>query len=141
MNEVVLGTLCGVLFGPYGANIINPRGWGNVDATTLEVMRVTLAAGLFSTGVELPQSYLWEHARGLLIMVVPTMAFGWIIVAGPYSPSNLRIEPTHLTHCWTVATYLTFGRLDFVSSLVVAACLTPTDPIISAAIVGGYVRR
>ncbi len=34
------------------------------------------------------------------------------------------------------ATYLTFVRLDFISSLVIAACLTPTDPIISAAIVG-----
>ncbi|RPD63668.1 hypothetical protein L227DRAFT_542591 [Lentinus tigrinus ALCF2SS1-6] len=121
MNEVVLGTLCGVLFGPYGANIFNPREWGDVDAITLEVTRITLAAGLFTIGVELPQSYLKNHAKGLLIMVVPTMAFGWIVVA--------------------CATYITFIRLDFISSLVVAACLTPTDPIISAAIVGGRYAR
>ncbi|TFK82825.1 hypothetical protein K466DRAFT_285684 [Polyporus arcularius HHB13444] len=117
MNEVILGTACGVLFGPYGANMLNPHAWGDVNAVTLEVMRITLATGLFTIGVELPHSYLAEHARGLIVMVVPTMAFGWVTVA--------------------CATYLTFVRLDFVSSLVIAACLTPTDPIISAAIVGG----
>ncbi len=81
MNEVILGTACGVLFGPYGANVLNPRAWGDVNAVTLEVMCITLAMGLFTIGVELPQSYLAEHARGLLVMVVPTMAFGWITVA------------------------------------------------------------
>ena len=83
INEVVLGTAIGVLFGPYCANIFNPRSWGgDTNVITLEVMRVTLAAGLFAIGVELPQSYLWEHVRGLLVMVVPTMAFGWLVVAG-----------------------------------------------------------
>ena len=52
-------------------------------------MRVTLAAGLFAIGVELPQSYLWEHVRGLLVMVVPTMAFGWVIVAGMSTLNSL----------------------------------------------------
>ena len=45
-------------------------------------MRITLAAGLFAIGVELPQSYLADHALGLCVMVVPTMAFGWLVVAG-----------------------------------------------------------
>jgi sodium/hydrogen antiporter len=45
-------------------------------------MRLTLAVGLFAIGVELTKSYLAKHARGLLILVVPTMVIGWIIVAG-----------------------------------------------------------
>jgi hypothetical protein len=45
-------------------------------------MRIVLATGLFAIGVELPQSYMAQHAKGLLVMVVPTMAFGWVIVAG-----------------------------------------------------------
>ena len=49
---------------------------------TLEFMRVVLATGLFAIGVELPKAYLAEHARSLLAMVVPTMAFGWVISAG-----------------------------------------------------------
>ena len=82
MNEVLLATVCGILFGPYYANIFNPRAWGgDINVITLEVMRITLAAGLFAIGVELPRSYLAHHAKGLLIMVVPTMAFGWLIVA------------------------------------------------------------
>ncbi|KAI8994079.1 Sodium/hydrogen exchanger family-domain-containing protein [Trametes punicea] len=118
INEVVLGTACGVIFGPYCANIFNPRSWGgDINTITLEVTRITLAAGLFAIGVELPQSYLADHAKGLLVMVVPTMAFGWIVVAS--------------------ITFVVFPPLNFISSLVIAACLTPTDPIISAAIVGG----
>ena len=87
INEVVLGTACGVIFGPYCANIFNPRAWGgDLNLITLEVTRITLAAGLFAIGVELPQSYLADHAKGLLIMVVPTMAFGWLVVAGASLP-------------------------------------------------------
>jgi len=69
--------------GPYFAGIFDPRSWGNgSDAITLEVMRVVLATGLFAIGVELPKSYLAKHAKSLLAMVIPTMAIGWVIVAG-----------------------------------------------------------
>lgn len=83
MGEVVLGTGFGVLIGPFCANIFDPRSWGsNSNTVTLEVMRVVLATGLFAIGVELPNAYLAEHAKSLTIMVVPTMAFGWVISAG-----------------------------------------------------------
>lgn len=69
--------------GPHCANIFDPRSWNDdSNKITLEVMRIVLATGLFAIGVELPQSYLADHAKGLLVMVVPTMAFGWLIVAG-----------------------------------------------------------
>ncbi|KAK0225802.1 Sodium/hydrogen exchanger [Armillaria fumosa] len=80
-------------------------------------MRIVLAIGLFIIGVELSGPYMARHAKGLLVMVVPTMAIGWVIVAGV-----LRAL---------------FPGLIFVSCLAVAACLTATDPIICAAIVGG----
>ncbi|KAI0779989.1 Cation/H+ exchanger, partial [Fomes fomentarius] len=122
INEVVLGTAFGIIFGPYCANIFSPRSWGgDLNAITLEIMRLTLAAGLFTIGVELPEAYLAKHARGLLTMVVPTMALGWFVVAA--------------------FVYALFPPLNFISALVIAACLTPTDPIISAAIVGGKFAR
>jgi len=39
-----------------------------------------------------------EHARGLLVLVVPTMAIGWFVVAGLYIPylstnAYLNISP------------------------------------------------
>jgi sodium/hydrogen antiporter len=72
--------------GPYFAGIFDPRSWGSEsDDITLEVMRVVLATGLFAIGVELPKSYMARHARSLLAMVIPTMAIGWVVVAGVYS--------------------------------------------------------
>ena len=51
-------------------------------------MRVVLATGLFAIGVELPSGYLAKHAKGLLLMVIPTMAFGWGVVACKSSPTG-----------------------------------------------------
>ncbi|KAF5348263.1 hypothetical protein D9756_010463 [Leucocoprinus leucothites] len=78
-------------------------------------MRVVLATGLFAIGVDLPKLYMYKHMKGLLAMVVPTMAIGLLKVL--------------------------FSRFDYVTCLVLAACLTPTDPIVSAAIVGGQFAR
>ncbi|KAH9994934.1 Sodium/hydrogen exchanger family-domain-containing protein [Russula compacta] len=118
MNEVVLGTGFGVLLGPHVLNVFDPRSWtGVTDLLTREIMRIVLATGLFAIGVELPKRYMADHAKSLLIMVVPTMAFGWFVSA--------------------TFIHVLFPRLDFVSSLVISACLTPTDPIISASVIGG----
>ena len=69
--------------GPHCADVFNPRGWApGSGVVTLEVMRVVLAVGLFAIGVELPGPYMKEHARGLFVLVVPTMAIGWFVVAG-----------------------------------------------------------
>lgn len=96
MNEVTLGTLTGILLGPYGANIFDPRSSGTrVNGMTLEVMRVVLAIGLFAIGVELPRSYMAKHAKGLAAMVIPTMTIGWITVAGTVVLASL------LTHSYT----------------------------------------
>ncbi|KAG1770447.1 Sodium/hydrogen exchanger family-domain-containing protein [Suillus occidentalis] len=118
INEVVLGTGFGIIIGPYLANVFTPREWGPLENTiTLEVMRIVLATGLFAVGVELPCAYMKEHAKSLLIMVVPTMAFGWVVVAGIIQAL--------------------FPGLNYISSLCIAACLTPTDPVTCAAITRG----
>ena len=78
--------------GPYFAGVFDPRSWGsNSDKITLEVMRIVLATGLFAIGVELPKSYMAHHAKSLLALVVPTMAIGWVIVAGVCSLLALSI--------------------------------------------------
>jgi len=118
MNEVVFGTGFGVLLGPHVLNIFDPRSWTSVtNILTREVMRIVLAIGLFGIGVRLPTRYMAEHAKSLLIVVVPTMAFGWLVSAA--------------------FIHVLFPKLDFVSSLVISACLTPTDPILSAALIDG----
>jgi NhaP-type Na+/H+ or K+/H+ antiporter len=75
--------------GPHVANAVDPRSWGTAtNDITLEVMRIVLATSLFAIGVELPHAYMATHAKGLITMVVPTMAIGWVIVAGKDLPSH-----------------------------------------------------
>jgi len=86
MNEVALGTTFGILLGPHVLGVFDPRSWtGVTDILTREIMRVVLATGLFAIGVELPKRYMADHAKSLLIMVVPTMAFGWLVSAGKWA--------------------------------------------------------
>ncbi|KAG5337243.1 hypothetical protein C0989_010122, partial [Termitomyces sp. Mn162] len=82
LNEVVLGTAFGIAIGPHGADIFAPRSWDfSTTFITREITRIVLATGLFAIGVELPKSYMARHGKSLLVMVVPTMAIGWLIVA------------------------------------------------------------
>ena len=76
--------------GPHFAGVFDPRSWGKSNEITLEVMRIVLATGLFAIGVELPKSYLAKHAKSLLTMVIPTMAIGWLVVAGTPTTSCVR---------------------------------------------------
>jgi NhaP-type Na+/H+ or K+/H+ antiporter len=111
-----------VIIGPYGANIFNPRDWaGGTEETTnnitLEFTRVVLAIGVFSIGVELPKAYMARHWKSLAMLLIPVMTWGWFVCAA--------------------LIFALVPGLNFLSSLAVAACLTPTDPILAAAVIGG----
>ncbi|KAI9568563.1 Sodium/hydrogen exchanger family-domain-containing protein [Boletus coccyginus] len=108
--------------GPYGAGVFDPRSWagGNEETSntiTLEFTRVVLAIGVFAIGVELPKAYVARHWKSLFFLLGPVMTWGWFVSAG--------------------LIYAFIPGLDFLSSLAVGACLTPTDPILAAAVVGG----
>jgi NhaP-type Na+/H+ or K+/H+ antiporter len=92
--------------GPYCANVFDPRGWApEIGAITLEVMRVVLVVGLFAIGVEMPGRHMTlENLRGLLVLVIPTMAIGWFAVAGVCAPPSLRsFAHTHLSRIHVAA--------------------------------------
>ncbi|KAF8831564.1 hypothetical protein HHX47_DHR1000808 [Lentinula edodes] len=122
IGEACWAFLFGIIIGPYGANIFNPRSWGNSDdeitnTITLEFCRVVLAIGVFAIGVELPKAYMARHWKSLFFLLAPVMTWGWFVSAA--------------------FIYALIPNLNFLSSLAVAACLTPTDPILAAAVVGG----
>ncbi|KAF8887097.1 Sodium/hydrogen exchanger family-domain-containing protein [Infundibulicybe gibba] len=122
IGEACWAFLFGVIIGPYGANVFNPRAWGSgsedvTNTITLEFTRVVLAIGVFAIGVELPKAYMARHWKSLLFLLVPVMTWGWFVSAG--------------------LIFALIPGLSFLSSLAVAACLTPTDPILAAAVVGG----
>ncbi|RMZ87017.1 hypothetical protein DV736_g5754, partial [Chaetothyriales sp. CBS 134916] len=116
IGEATVATLCGVIFGPHAANLINPLTWGNTDLITLEFSRIVLVTQCFAVGVELPRSYMERHWRSVLFLLVPVMTFGWLI--------------TSLFIWWMIV------PLSWLESLVVAACVTATDPVLASSVVG-----
>lgn len=116
IGEATVATLCGLIFGPHAANLIDPQTWGNVDEVTLEFSRIVLVVQCFAVGVELPKFYMERHWRSVVFLLLPVMTFGWLI--------------TSLFIWWMVPT------LNWLESLTVAACVTATDPVLASSVVG-----
>jgi NhaP-type Na+/H+ or K+/H+ antiporter len=73
---------------------------------------------LMATGLELTPSYLIGSMSSLLILLFPVLILSWLVSA-----------------LFLFAVF--FDILDFWECLLVAACITPTDPVIASAIVKG----
>ncbi|KAK0722589.1 alkali metal cation/H+ antiporter Nha1 C terminus-domain-containing protein [Lasiosphaeria miniovina] len=116
IGEATVATLCGVIFGPHAADLINPLSWGSVDIVTIEFSRIVLVVQCFAVGVELPKFYMEKHWRSVFFLLVPVMTFGWLI--------------TSLFIWWLIE------PLSWLESLVVAACVTATDPVLASSVVG-----
>jgi len=116
IGEATVATLCGVIFGPHAANLIDPNSWGSVDIVTIEFSRIVLVVQCFAVGVELPKFYMEKHWRSVFFLLVPVMTVGWLV--------------TSLFVWWLIV------PLNFLESLVVAACVTATDPVLASSVVG-----
>ncbi|KAL8712182.1 MAG: hypothetical protein Q9220_003616 [cf. Caloplaca sp. 1 TL-2023] len=116
IGEATVATICGIIFGPHAANIFNPLSWGNVDQITLECSRVVLVVQCFAVGVELPKAYMERHWRSVLFLLVPVMTFGWLM--------------TSLFIWWMIV------PLSWLESLMCAACVTATDPVLASSVIG-----
>lgn len=116
IGEATVATLCGIIFGPHAANLINPQSWGNTDIITIEFSRLVLVVQCFAVGVELPKFYMEKHWKSVILLLVPVMTYGWLV--------------TSLFVWWMVP------PLNWLESLVVAACVTATDPVLASSVVG-----
>lgn len=132
---LAIATICGIIFGPKGANLFNPNSWGNVDQITLECARIVLVVQCFAVGVELPkvcfdlcfggieitetdivQRYMTRHWKSIIMLLIPVMTFGWLICS--------------LFIWWLIPT------LSWLEALCCAACITATDPVLASSVVG-----
>lgn len=116
IGEATVATLCGVIFGPHVADLINPNQWGDRDIVTVEFSRIVLVVQCFAVGVELPKYYMERHWKSVVFLLVPVMTAGWLLVS--------------LFVWWMIP------GLDWLDSLVVAACVTATDPVLASSVVG-----
>ncbi|KPI36804.1 putative Na(+)/H(+) antiporter C3A11.09 [Cyphellophora attinorum] len=115
LSEPPLATLAGIAFGPRGATILDPLTWGWEDNISQEFTRVVIGVQVFTTGIELPAKYIKKHARGVSLLLGPNMVAGWFIC--------------------TAILHFVLG-FNVRNCLVIAACLTPTDPVLSASVLG-----
>lgn len=90
---------------------------GSLDSIILYFSRLVLGIQLVLAGVQLPSRYLRTEWKPLAILLGPIM-----------------------TAMWLSTSLLVWGlvpNLPFLHALVVASCITPTDPILSNVIVKG----
>ncbi len=113
LSEAPLATLVGIAFGPLGAGVLDPQKSGWEDDITQEVTRLIVGVQVFAVGVELPKAYLSRHWRSVAMMIGPVMIFSWLVTAAFVS---------------------LLLKTKFAASLVISACLAPTDPVLAAGV-------
>ena len=116
--ETLVSTLAGIIFGPVSLNWFSPNGWSvDPDYLTLQVARIIIAIQVLFTGISLPKAYLQKNWLSLTTLLGPIMTVAWFI-------TSLLV--------WALIPGLTF-----LESLVIGACVTPTDPVLANAICKG----
>jgi sodium/hydrogen antiporter len=88
-----------------------------VNSATLDFSRLVLGIQLFIAGIQLPRRYLKTEYKSLALLLGPGMIGMWA--------------------CSSVIVWLLVPDLPFVHALAIAACVTPTDPVLSSSIVKG----
>ncbi|KAL8851750.1 MAG: hypothetical protein Q9221_003360 [Calogaya cf. arnoldii] len=116
LSEPPLATLVGILFGPDVLGVIDPASWGWSDTLTQEATRIVVSLQVFSVGVELPKAYFSRHWRSVGMLLIPVMTYGWIV---------------------TAAFVYAIMKTQWSTALIISACLTPTDPVLAAAVLQG----
>lgn len=118
----MISLLAGVVFSPHAANFIRPEDYAlhsaeNLAEITMHFTRLVLGVQLVLAGVQLPKRYLQVEWRSLSLLLGPGMAAMWI--------------------CSSLVIWAMVPNFSFLHALIVAACVTPTDPVLSNSIVKG----
>lgn len=124
--DAVPSTIAGVIFGPLCANLINPSEWFNNDQATLlnfslHLSRIIISIQVFFNGANLPKKYIKKEWLSLFMVLFPIMTLGWLLI-------GLLV--------WGL-----IPNLSFLESLVIAACIVPTDPVLANSICKGEPSR
>ncbi|MEJ2377309.1 MAG: cation:proton antiporter [Pseudolabrys sp.] len=117
LSEAAIALLLGVLIGPACLGLFNLDPVQPADGFIVrEAARVSLAIAIMAAGTRLPSGYLRAHAGELLVVLVAGMSGMWLmtsLVTAVMLQSSLLV------------------------TVLVAACVTPTDPVLAASILTG----
>lgn len=111
-----MAAIAGLILGPHCLGWFDPISWGNSDKITLEISRIVLCIQIVAVAVELPRKYMKKHWVSVAIFLLPVMTCGWLIVG--------------------LFVWVLIPHLNFSAALLVSACITATDPVLAAAVVG-----
>ncbi|GAA5805596.1 hypothetical protein HPULCUR_011116 [Helicostylum pulchrum] len=117
LSEASVAILCGIIFGPLCANFIDVSEWGDEVTITKEFSRIVIGIQVMAAGVALPKKYLYKELKSILVLLGPVMVWMWL-------SSGLFV--------WVL-----IPGLNFTEALMIAACFTPTDPVLANSIVHG----
>lgn len=116
----VVALAVGILVGPELLNIINVDEIGSRSTFMERAARLTLGIGLIGVALRIPRSFPRENWKGMLVLLALGMPLMWALS--------------------TALIYYVLG-LSFWLALLIAAIITPTDPIAASPIVTGQVAE
>lgn len=120
-SDPLAALVLGILLGPNILGLLDPARWGlSTDHLLEQTARLTMAIGLMGVALRLPQHYFFRHWRSLAVILGLVMPIMWVA-------SGLLVH-------WILG-------LPFWEAMLVGATITPTDPIVSTAIVTGVVAK
>ena len=120
LSSPILALGIGVLVGPAALDWLDPARWGSEPVILEQAARLTLAVSLMGVALRVRREDLRALARPVGWLLGLGMAVMWVVSAG-------------LAH-------VTLG-LGALAALLVGAVVTPTDPVVSSAIVTGRFAR
>ncbi|GAA5996141.1 uncharacterized protein JCM10292_007417 [Rhodotorula paludigena] len=122
MSSALIALCLGIAVGPIGLDWVSPWKWTNYDDEarfnlTFQITRLVIGIQVMFAGIDLPAAYLRREAWSLFMLLIPIMTVAWFVSAG--------------------FVLLFVNGITFLEALAIAACITPTDPILANAIVKG----
>ncbi|EGG07471.1 uncharacterized protein MELLADRAFT_116278 [Melampsora larici-populina 98AG31] len=122
LTDSSICTIIGIIVGPFIIQWISPLQWTSFNQSisnqiTYEIMRIVIGIQVFFSGIDLPKKYVKESWKSLGFMIGPLMTLTWLIVS--------------------LIIWLILPNLNFLESMVISACIAPTDPVLANSIIKG----
>src|SRR5215217_3434011 len=120
LTEPLIALVAGILVGPAVFNLVDIAKWGDQETFLQQAALLTLGIALMGTALRLPVGYVRQYWQPLVILLGLGMPLVWL--------------------SGSLLTYLILGP-PFLIAVLLAAIITPTDPVVAGLIVTGDVAE
>lgn len=119
-TDPLVALVFGVLIGPKALGWVDPVEWGDKYQIFHYACSLTIVMALMATALRLPRKYFLFRKKSMITILAGGMLLMWIF-------SSIVI--------------FLFSGLGLLLSVLIAAVLTPTDPVVASSIVSGNVAE